>query len=691
MAYVLLVNPAVLSSLPDHEGTRLAPEVVLTVTALTAGIGSLAMGVFANQPFAVAAAPALSALVAVHFVGGFELTWPEVMGLIVLEGILSFILVVTKLARKLVDAIPLSLRHAIAAGIGLLIAIAGLVNAGFVTGGLPEVPLRIHIDGGLIGWPAFVFVTGLLLISVLRWRRVPGAFIFGILGASILALFLNAVFLQRRAFGGGARFRSFLALPQDDPFALIGNFSFGFVAELGLVVTVIALLTIMLTDLFATVGTVTGLANQASPPPDQDRLHTMDRVLAVDSLAAAAGGAFSASSNTTAVESAAGISDGGRTGLTAVVAGILFLVSTAFSPVAAAIPAQATAPALVVIGFLMLKQAREIRWSDPGAAIPAFMTIFVMLSTSSIINGIAAGVVSHVLIQLIPTGPRQAGAAPYLAAGVFLIQFIVPYGRPSSSSAPPPRGGYFELQPIGFKPLTSEQAAARVRTSTWEPRLSNEEENRWRAGLARSRVARYLGITSSWRSQLYRNVDGRFAGTTDEIIQWAAAKWGLPDDTLRAVVLAESGWYQRELTKAGEPEHGRGFGNFTPDRSQCTSAYPLRANSTVTFTGAPTCPLSFGLSQIKHTAHGGTFPASTRSTAFNLDYYAWHLRMCYEGASWLRKYNPEYAAGDFDGCIGHWYSGDWHDAGAENYLSIVREHESNKPWLNADFWFDLHE
>jgi adenine/guanine/hypoxanthine permease len=429
MAYILFLNPLILS-IPDRNGYTLPPEAVLTVTALAAGISSIAMGAFANYPFAIATGLGLNAVVAFQLVGGQQLTWPEAMGVVVMEGIIIFVLVLTKFRQAVMDAVPMPMKQAIAVGIGLFITIIGFVDAGFVTSTtLPVPPLQLGTAGELRGWPILVFVLGLLLIIFLYTRRVRGSLLIGILASTVLAVIVNELFLNGEGFLGKANVGSIADFPSADNFSLIGDFSFAFFTEMGALAAILAVFTLMLSDFFDTMGTAVGLGREANLLDDQGRLPNTDRVLAVDSAAAALGGAFSASSNTTYIESAAGIAEGGRTGLTAVVVGVLFLLSVFFSPLAEIIPLEAAAPALVLVGFLMITHVREIDWDDLEVAIPAFLTIVLMPFTYSITNGIGAGFVAYVFIKLARGKAAQVHPMMYIASVAFLIYFGIFYVR----------------------------------------------------------------------------------------------------------------------------------------------------------------------------------------------------------------------------------------------------------------------
>ncbi len=439
MAYILFLNPAILS-VPDRQGTVLDPAAVLTVTALAAGVMTIAMGAYARYPFAIAAGLGLNSVVAFQLVAGNRLTWPEAMGVVVLEGLIILILVLTRFRQAVMDSVPLALKHAIAVGIGLFIALIGFVDAGFVgdtlfgrdqlppPGEPPPPPLILGSGGELRGWPILVFVFGLLLMMFLYSRRVRGALLVGILASTALAVAVNELWLDGRGFGSRARYGQIIDLPGADSFALIGNFSFDFF-RIGIIAAVLAVFTLMLADFFDTMGTVVGLGREANLLDTQGRLPDVDRVLAVDSAAAAVGGAVSASSNTTYIESAAGIAEGGRTGLTAVVVGVLFLLSIFFSPLARIIPMQAAAPALVIVGFLMMGAVREIPWNDFELAIPAFFTIVVMPFTFSITNGIGAGFIAYVFIKVTRGRAGEVRPMMYIAAAAFVVYFAIFYVR----------------------------------------------------------------------------------------------------------------------------------------------------------------------------------------------------------------------------------------------------------------------
>ena len=431
MAYILFLNPIILNTLPDRNGLQLSIPQVLTVTALAAGVTTLAMGLYANYPFAIAAGLGLNAVVTFQLVGAYQLSWPEAMGVVVLEGIIIFILVLTKFRQAVMEAVPLPLKLAIGAGIGLFITIIGFVDAGFVTSTtLPVPPLQLGTQGELRGWPILIFIVGLLLIIWLYTRRVRGALLIGILTATVLAVIVNEAFLNGEGFGTAANFGNPADFPDADNFALLGDFSlFGAFTQIGFIAAALAVFTLMLSDFFDTMGTAIGLGREAGLLDANGRLPDTDKVLAVDSAAAAVGGAFSASSNTTYIESASGIADGGRTGLTAVVVGVCFLLSIFLSPLAEMVPLHAAAPALVMVGFLMLSAVREIPWDDLELAIPAFLIIVLMPFTYSITNGIGAGFVAFTFIKLARGKANEVHPMMWVATIAFVLYFSIFYVR----------------------------------------------------------------------------------------------------------------------------------------------------------------------------------------------------------------------------------------------------------------------
>ena len=421
MAYILFVNPTILGfiGIPDLEPIGLPFPQVLTVTALTAGVMTILMGVVGRYPFALAAGLGLNAFVAFGLVVGAGLSFPQAMGVIVVEGILITVLVLTGVREAIINAIPMDLKRAIGIGIGAFIALIGLVNAGVVTN-TGATPLSLAPE--LTAWPIAVFVVGLALSAALVARKVKGALLIGILVSTVFAIIVNEINDLAIWPNGIASIPDGVVDTPD--FGLVGDFSFDFISVLGFAAAVAAVISVMLSDFFDTVGTVIGLGGEAKMLDDKGRLPGMKRVLLVDSLAAVAGGASSSSSNTTYIESASGISDGGRTGLVAVVVGVLFLLAMFFSPIAGVIPPEATAPALVLVGYFMMVLVKDISWSDPGIGIPALLTILMMPFTYSITNGVGAGFLSYVVIAILRGKWREVHPLLYAVAAIFAWYFI---------------------------------------------------------------------------------------------------------------------------------------------------------------------------------------------------------------------------------------------------------------------------
>ena len=435
MAYILVVNAQILTSLPDRDGMVLPFDQVVTSTALVAGVMTLAYGIFTNYPFAMAAGLGLNAFVAFTLVGTAGLSWPEAMGVIVLEGLIIAALVLTGFREAVLNAIPMDLKRAIGIGIGLFIAFIGFDIAGIVIHPESGAPI-LTLNPDLTTLRIATFAIGLAVTGSLVALRVRGALLIGIILTTIVASIINA-FADVPIYPEVAPGVEPATLPDDiiaaPDFGLLGSFSFGFLdGEVIALVTAIALVvSVMLSDFFDTMGTVIGVGGEAGLLTRDGKLPGIQRVLLVDSLGAAAGGAASCSSNTTYIESAAGVAEGGRTGLTAVVVGALFVLSLLFAPWAQTVPREATAPVLIIVGYFMMRIVRDIDWNDPGIGIPALLTILVQPLTFSITNGIGAGFVSYTVIQVLRGRWNQVHWLMYLVSAIFVWYFIeglVPLG-----------------------------------------------------------------------------------------------------------------------------------------------------------------------------------------------------------------------------------------------------------------------
>nr|WP_226920628.1 NCS2 family permease [Georgenia subflava] len=437
MSYILVVNPLILST-PDSTGAFLGGgtdganlPAIAAATALVAGLMSILMGAAANFPLALAAGMGINALLAFTIVGLPGMTWADAMGLIVLEGIVILVLVLTGLREAVFKAVPYALKVAISVGIGLFIALVGLVNAGIVRPG--GTPLQLGIDGSLAGWPALVFIIGLFTIAFLMVKKVRGAILIGIVVAAVLAAIVELVAglgLAGEDNPGGWQ----LTIPALDgspvnlpDFGTIGQISlFGAFEKIGWIAAVLLIFSVMLADFFDTMGTMVAIGAEAKLLDDEGNPPHTRRILAVDSIAAAAGGAAGVSSNTSYIESATGVGDGARTGLASVVTGIAFLLAMFLSPLAAFVPYEAATPALVIVGFLMMMQVTEIPWRDAVIAIPAFLTIILMPFAYSITVGIGAGFIAYVILSAARKGgAKQVHWLMWVVAALFVVYFAL--------------------------------------------------------------------------------------------------------------------------------------------------------------------------------------------------------------------------------------------------------------------------
>ncbi|NCZ57442.1 MAG: NCS2 family permease [Actinobacteria bacterium] len=440
MAYIVALNPLIIGLSKDADGKYLgggdAPNLALVAaaTALIAGVLTILMGVVGNYPLALATGLGLNTFVAVGIAS--KMSWADAMGLVVLEGIIITVLVLTGFRTAVFRAVPAQLKIAISVGIGLFIALIGLVDAGFVrrTGSGP-VPVTLGDNGTLVGWPVIIFALGLFLMIALLVKKVKGALLIGIAVATVAAIAVESAFKIGPNFiapdkvnpkGWGLNVPS---VPSDviakPDFGLLGQFSlFGSFERISVVAAILIVFTLLLSDFFDTVGTVTAIGHESGLIDSKGNIPNNDRILLVDSLAAVAGGAGSISSNTSYIESASGVGEGARTGFASVVTGILFLLTTFLAPLVAVIPYEAATPALVIVGFLMMTQIKGIDWADYGIAIPAFLTIILMPFTYNISVGIGAGFVSHVVIRLVQGRRKEVHPLLILVSILFMVYFL---------------------------------------------------------------------------------------------------------------------------------------------------------------------------------------------------------------------------------------------------------------------------
>ena len=442
MAYIVVLNPLIIGTQPDSTGTFLgggdAPDLaaVAAGTALVAGVMTILMGVVGNYPLALATGLGLNAFVAFGVAALPGMTWADAMGLVVIEGLIILVLVLTGFREAVFHAVPAQLKTAISVGIGLFITIVGLVDAGFVRSG-SGTPLELGIGGFLSGWPTLVFVAGLLLMVVLMARGVRGAILVGIVAATVLAVVVEAVAGLGPRTGADGEVRdprawglNVPALPDtwvDTPdFSLLGQFDLlGSFGRIGVVSVVLLVFTLLLADFFDTMGTMVAIGKEGDLLDAEGNPPNMRRILVVDSLAASAGGAAGVSSNTSFIESATGVGEGARTGLASVVTGVAFLLTTFLAPAVSIVPYEAATPALVVVGFLMMTQVKGIDWDDVEIALPAFLTIVLMPFTYSISAGIGAGFVAYVVVKVVRGKARQVHPLLWVTAALFVLYFAI--------------------------------------------------------------------------------------------------------------------------------------------------------------------------------------------------------------------------------------------------------------------------
>ncbi|WP_408896743.1 NCS2 family permease [Nocardioides sp. R1-1] len=438
MAYIVVLNPLILGFATDIDGNFLGggsePNLaaIAAGTALVAGVLTILMGVVANYPLALATGLGLNAFLA--FSVASQMTWADAMGLVVIEGVLILVLVLTGFRTAVFRAVPAQLKIAISVGIGLFIALIGFVDAGVVKR-IPDaaqttVPVQLGSDGNLDGWPVLVFVVGLLLMLALWVRKVRGAILISIVVMTVVAVVVEAVGdLGSAAEKSGGWALTVPAWPDGfhaPDFGTLGEFNLlGSWDKAGVVTVLLLVFSLLLADFFDTMGTMTAIGAEANLLDEEGMPPNAERILVVDSVAAIAGGAAGVSSNTSYIESASGVGEGARTGLASVVTGVLFLATIFLSPLVAMIPSEAAVPALVLVGFLMMQQITGIAWDDLEIAIPAFLTIVLMPFTYSITVGIGAGFVSFAFLKIVRGRARDLHPLLWVVAGLFVVYFAI--------------------------------------------------------------------------------------------------------------------------------------------------------------------------------------------------------------------------------------------------------------------------
>jgi AGZA family xanthine/uracil permease-like MFS transporter len=428
MAYIVVLNPIILSGSPDVTGNKLQFAQVSAVTALVAGTMTILFGVVARLPFAFAAGLGINSFLATSVVG--SLTWPEAMGLVVINGLIIVALAVSGLRRLVFDAVPMQLKMAITAGIGLFILFIGLVDAGFISStGLPAPPVGLGSGGsGSITTVPAVFIFTLLLTGVLVARKIRGGILIGLLAGTVVAVAVEAIWHLGSAVerpGGWS-----LSVPKlsGSPFALpdlslLGDVSLGSFDRIGVLAATVLLFTLVFANFFDALGTLTGLSREAGLADAQGTFPRLRAALTVEGIGAVAGGAASASSNTVFIESGAGIGEGARTGLANLVTGALFLAAMFVAPLASIVPSEVAAAALVIVGAMMASHLRHIDLAEFSVALPVVLTVAVMPLSYSIANGIGVGFISWVVLRAASGKAREISPLLWVVAAGFLLYF----------------------------------------------------------------------------------------------------------------------------------------------------------------------------------------------------------------------------------------------------------------------------
>lgn len=423
MAYILAVNPQILSEAGMNAGG------VLIATALASAIACVCIAFMANLPFALAPGMGLNAYFAYTVVIQMGFTWQVALFAVFVEGIIFILLSLTNVREAIFNAIPLSLKHAVSAGIGLFIAFIGLQNAHLVVGGATLVELTsFTAEFSTFGITALLCFIGVIIIGILSHFRVKGAILFGILITWVLGMLMQAIGVYVPNFETGffSLYPSW-GLPDFAGFGSIFGQAFNFGAmnlqRVGDIIIVV--FAFLFVDIFDTLGTLIGVASKANMLDENGRLPKIKGALMADAIGTTAGAVLGTSTVTTFVESASGVAEGGRTGLTALTTGILFLIAIIFAPIFIAIPAFATGAALIYVGFLMISSLLKVNFDDLTEAIPAYIAAIIMPFTYSIAEGISFGIISYVLLNVFTGKAKKISVLMYVLAILFVLKYIL--------------------------------------------------------------------------------------------------------------------------------------------------------------------------------------------------------------------------------------------------------------------------
>ena len=429
MAYIVILNPIILSGSADVAGKTLDFSAVGAATALTAGVMTILFGLITRLPFGFAAGLGINAFVAFSVVG--QVTWPEAMALVMINGLVIVLLAATGLRKMIFDAVPFQLKIAITVGIGLFIAFIGFVNSGFVTStGSASPPVGLGVGGSVATVPTVLFIVTLILTGILVARKVKGGLLIGLVSGTVLAVIVEAIWhlgaaSDDNAGGWGLTVPTLTGAPFGLPdLSLIGAVDFGFdFSKVSLVAIVMIVFTLVFSNFFDAMGTMTGLAKEADLANENGDFPRIKSALVVEGVGAIIGGGTSSSSSTVFIESGAGIGEGARTGFANLITGGMFLLAMFLTPLTSIVPTEIAAAALVIVGAMMMAQIKYIDLTEFSVLLPVFLTVTVMPLTYSIANGIGAGFVSWVLVQALSGKARTISPLLWIVATGFVIFF----------------------------------------------------------------------------------------------------------------------------------------------------------------------------------------------------------------------------------------------------------------------------
>lgn len=414
MAYIIFVNPNYLSQ------AGMDFTSVMVATCLSAGIGTLLTGLMSNTPFAQAPGMGLNAFFTFTVCFGMGYTWQQALTIVLISGIIFLLIAISPLRSKIIASIPAGLKAAISAGIGLFIAFIGAINSGtgiiYLSGETNITGLNLKIDGAW-NMSALLIIIGLIITAILLAWKVKGALVIGIIASTVIGIPMGVTKLPESF---GAMFNSGIKLDTFFQLDFAGLFGGGTV-----IAAITAIISFLMVDMFDTVGTLIGTAGNAGMLDEEGNLPGGDRALIADAIATCVGACLGTSTVTTFVESSTGISEGGRTGLTSVVVSILFFLAIILAPIAGIIPGAATAPALIIVGVFMIGNVTKVDWKDIEIAIPAFLTMFMMIAAYSISDGIAFGMISYVIIKLCRGKVKEIPVLMYFISALFILKYIL--------------------------------------------------------------------------------------------------------------------------------------------------------------------------------------------------------------------------------------------------------------------------